>query len=107
MDPRPSAFAYLRLPAPRTPHENATPRPITDLADAEGYCLEGVWVDHGTQTNSFDAMMDAVATSSVKAIFAPSWDDLTAVPRFDHAPPSIIQRYFGLPVFTLDVHRDR
>lgn len=104
MDPRPTAYAYMRTPEMTL--DNVTPRPIADLAHAEGYCLESVWVDHGKGTNSFDAMTEALATSSVKAIFAQSWEDLTAVPRFDHAPPLLIKRYFGLPVFTLDVNRD-
>lgn len=104
MEPRPSAYAYVRLPEQA---DDASAPPLNNLAAQEGYCLEGVWIDHGTRTNGFDAMMEQLPATPVKAIFAPSWDDLKAVPRFVQATPSIIRRYFGLPVFTLDVNRDR
>lgn len=106
MDPRPAAYAYLRLPEVRGPVDPATP-PLSDLAAQEGYCLEGLWVDHGSATNGFDAMMEQLPATPVRAIFATSWDDLRSIPRFVQATPSVIKRYFGMPVFTLDVHRDR
>lgn len=105
MDPLPSAYAYLRVPAPRS--HDATPPPLNALAAIEGYCLESVWVDHGDNTSSFDAMMERLPDAPVKAIFASSWEDLQAIPRLSRAHPSVIKRYFGLPVFTLDVHRDQ
>lgn len=99
MEPRPSAYAYLR--------NDEAARPLNDLAVREGYCLEGVWVDHGTGTNGFDAMMEHLPETPVRAIFATSWDDLREIPRFVQATPPLIRRYFGLPVFTLDVNQDR